>query len=323
MSAQEDGRASGEPVFMKELDAGEEQTVRSLGIGRSYKRGTAIWHEGQFGDRVLIIDTGCVKLSRFTDEGREVVLGVRGPGDVIGELAAIEPRSRTASAITVADVTALVIPPADFASFLRKHPNVTLLMLRIIASRLADADSKRVEISAQDTLARVAARILELAARFGEEDDDKISIELPLSQEELAAWTGCSRDSVVKALSSMRALGWIETGRRHMTVLDRGALQRRAAVRRPPRPFRCNSARQTLKAEYAAFGVREYRWNRASYGPRLRACRTATYMPFSELRTRPSCPWTGRGGSPRGTRPLSTRSGGPARRRSAQTWRRS
>jgi CRP-like cAMP-binding protein len=73
----------------------------------------------------------------------------------------------------------------------------------------------------------VAARILELSKRFGDDGETGVEIHLPISQEELAGWTGCSRDSVVKALQAMRSLGWIETGRRRITVLDRDALHRR------------------------------------------------------------------------------------------------
>jgi CRP-like cAMP-binding protein len=223
-------RALAEPVFMRELAADEQLALRSLGVNRRFPRGAAIWHEGQMGDRVLIIHDGWVKLSRFTDDGREVVLGIRGSGDLLGELAAIEARPRTASAIAIADVQATLVPQREFAAFLESHPAATLLMLRILAARLAEADSKQVEISAEDTLARVATRILELAERFGDEQDERISIAHPLSQEELAAWTGCSRDSVVKALGSMRALGWIETGRRHITVLDARSLRRRSSL---------------------------------------------------------------------------------------------
>ena len=77
-----------------------------------------------------------------------------------------------------------------------------------------------VEFAAQDSMSRVAARIVELSDGFGKPDGDAIRIDLPISQEELAGWTGCSRDSVVKALQAMRGLGWIETQRRRITVLD-------------------------------------------------------------------------------------------------------
>ena len=88
-------------------------------------------------------------------------------------------------------------------------------------------------------MGRVASRIVELSERFGAAaEGEDIRIDFPLTQEELAGWTACSRDSVVKALQSMRDLGWIETGRRRITVLDLDAVRRTAA--------------RTLSAEKAA-----------------------------------------------------------------------
>jgi CRP/FNR family transcriptional regulator, cyclic AMP receptor protein len=71
---------------------------------------------------------------------------------------------------------------------------------------------------------------VELADRFGSAGGGQIEIELPLSQEELASWTGASREAVSKALHTLRAAGVVETGRRHVTVLDVAGLRRRAGV---------------------------------------------------------------------------------------------
>ena len=75
---------------------------------------------------------------------------------------------------------------------------------------------------------RVARRLLELGERFGVPEEGRIEIELPLSQEELAAWTGSSREAVSKALQLLRSVGIVETGRKHVTLLDVDALRRRA-----------------------------------------------------------------------------------------------
>ena len=98
----------------------------------------------------------------------------------------------------------------------------------MISKRLRDADRKRAEFAAYDTVGRVASRLLELADRFGESQENGIRISLPLTQEELAGWTGSSREAVSKALSSLRSLGCIETKRRGITILDIGRLRKRA-----------------------------------------------------------------------------------------------
>jgi CRP-like cAMP-binding protein len=100
--------------------------------------------------------------------------------------------------------------------------------MKMLSRRLRDADRKRAEFAAQDSMGRVAARIVELAERFGAPAEAGVRIDLPISQEELAGWTGCSREAVSKALQAMRRVGWIETQRRSITALDLDALRRRA-----------------------------------------------------------------------------------------------
>jgi CRP/FNR family cyclic AMP-dependent transcriptional regulator len=220
---------SGEPVFLESLTPSESAALESRAVRRSYKRGQALFHEDGTPDRVVVLVAGFVKLSRLSDDGREVILAIRGPGDLLGEQSAIDGRPRSATATALDEVTALVLSSGDFLGLLEREPRTALVVLKILSSRLRESDVGRVELSLQDATARVAARILELSKRFGDDAEAGVEIHLPISQEELAGWTGCSRDSVVKALQAMRSLGWIETGRRRITVLELDALRRRTA----------------------------------------------------------------------------------------------
>jgi CRP/FNR family cyclic AMP-dependent transcriptional regulator len=220
--------AAGHRGFLGALEPETAGALSSHGIPRRFGRGTALFHERQMADRVMVVLSGTVKLSSVSEDGKEVLLALRGPGDLLGELGALDGRPRSANAIAVDDVEALVVPVADFRAFLEMHPRAALVIVEMLAKRLRDADRKRVEFAAQDSMSRVAARIVELSERFGEERDGAMRIDLPISQEELAGWTGCSRDSVVKALQAMRGLGWIDTERRQITVHDLDAVRRRA-----------------------------------------------------------------------------------------------
>jgi CRP/FNR family cyclic AMP-dependent transcriptional regulator len=216
-------------VFLAALSTEETGALRAPAVVRSFPRGTALFHERQAADRVLVVLQGCVKLSCVSDGGKEVVLAIRGPGDLLGELAAIDGEPRSATATALEPVEALSLSAGDFRSFLEAHPRVALALLAVLTRRLRDADRKRVEFAAEDTMTRVAARIVELSERFGDKVARGLEIDLPISQEELAGWTGCSRDSVVNALQAMRGLGWIETQRRQILVRDIDALRRHAA----------------------------------------------------------------------------------------------
>jgi CRP-like cAMP-binding protein len=132
--------------------------------------------------------------------------------------------------VALEPVETLVIPAGDFRALLLSHPGIAWRLLVMLSKRFRDADLKRVEFGASDTVGRVAARLVELGERYGEYRDGGIHIELPLSQDELGAWTGASRAGVAAALRTLRDLGWIETGRRRIVLLDSEALRARATI---------------------------------------------------------------------------------------------
>lgn len=215
-------------VFFDRLGSEEADELLSLGRRRTYPRGATIFNEGEISDRIVAVVSGQVKISYFTVDGREVVLAIRGAGDLLGELSAMDgqPLSATATAMDTVEVRVVLVD--QFKAFLEGHPRAAVALLEMVIQRLRDADRKRIEFAAHDSVGRVALRLVELARRFGESTDSGVKIDLPLSQEELAGWTGSSREAVSKALQHLRSRGWIETGRRSITITDIDALADRA-----------------------------------------------------------------------------------------------
>lgn len=224
MSAEE----TAEPTFASGLSPEELADLRRRGQPRHFRRGASLFNEGDRSGHVALITDGRVKVFSPTAEGKEILLAIRGPGDLLGDLSAIDREPRSATATAFEDVDAVIVSAEGFRDFLHSHPRITIGLLETLTRRLRDADRKRIEFAAFDSVGRVALRLVELAERFGEKDEDGIRIDLSLSQEELAGWTGASREAVSKALTSMRARGWIETRRRGITVLDLDALVRRS-----------------------------------------------------------------------------------------------
>jgi CRP-like cAMP-binding protein len=214
--------------FWSALPPADQSALLAAGATRQFARGRALLHQDQMPDAVMLLRSGQVKICRSTSTGREVVLAIRGPGELLGELAALDGQPRSASVVALEEVEAVVLSPHAFRSFLAGHPAASMALLGMLSRRLRDADTKRTGFSALTTLGRVAERLLELADRFGTEHDGYTRIELRISQEELAGWTGASLESVGRALATMRSLGWIETRRREIRVLDMAALRRAA-----------------------------------------------------------------------------------------------
>src|ERR1700752_1803798 len=146
--------ASPEPMFMTALTDADRQEIVSRGVVRQFRSGAALFHENQVADRVLVITQGFVKLSCFTDDGREIVLAIRGPGDILGELSVVGGGARSASATALEAVEALAVPAVDFAALMERSPHIAMAMLKTVMHRLRDADRKRVEFASKETMGR-------------------------------------------------------------------------------------------------------------------------------------------------------------------------
>jgi CRP-like cAMP-binding protein len=215
--------------FWDQLTVAEATALERVGRRRDFRRGSVLCRESDRSDWVVILRAGRVKVSVDTANGTEVVLAVRGPGALLGELSALDREPRSATLTAIEPVTALSVPVTEFERFLGAHGRVTLLLMRTLTGKLRDADRKRIEFGAHDTTGRVAARLVEMAERFGQPTDDGVKIALPFSQDELAGWTGASREAVSKALGVLRTSGWIRTSRMSVVVRDLDALRRRSA----------------------------------------------------------------------------------------------
>ncbi len=214
-------------TFLALLTEPEREALMSLGVRRSFPARSILMFKDEAADRVMLLLSGRVKVAQIGDDGREAMLSIRDPGDVLGELAFIDGQPRAATITALEHVDALVLPDRAFRSHLETTPRVAVALLEVVARRLREASAQRTQFAALDTLGRLAARLVELAERYGERTGEGVLVISPLTQEELAAWTGASRAGVAQALQTLRELRWIETDRRRIVVRDLDALRAR------------------------------------------------------------------------------------------------
>lgn len=201
-----------------------------LARGRRYRTGQSLLLAGDHTDHVLCITEGGAKISIDTRDGRQLLLGLRGPGDLLGELAAVDPQGSTRSATVVAlgPVAAVAMTGTEFRMFLDDRPRAALALTVLLARRLRQADRKRIEFGSLDTPRRVAHVLVEMAESYGRPAGGGIAIDLPLSQEEIAGLITASRESVARGLAGLRERELIATARRAIVVRDLEGLRRYA-----------------------------------------------------------------------------------------------
>ncbi len=213
--------------FLRQLDPPVADALVARIRRRIVPKSQFILRTGSAGADVVLILAGRVRIVIDGADGREVVLAILGPGELIGEMAALGGQRRSANAIALDDVEAGYLRAEELRSFLAEYPDAALALIRMLIGRLVEADRDRVDLATQDSVGRVSKRLLALAADHGQQADEGTQIGLTLTQEELASWTGATRETVSRALRLMRQLGWVTTDHRRITIHDADALRRR------------------------------------------------------------------------------------------------
>lgn len=218
------------PTFLESLTAVERDALLSAGHVRRWSLGEVLFREGDTAGSAIVIVSGLVKIHKRGRDGDELILSLCGPGDLLGEVTAVQGAARSADAVALEDVEAATVAVADLRALLARYPRVALVLLELALRRLRLADQHRLEFAAAESLPRVTSRLLELAERFGVAGPDgTLVVAMPISQEELASWAAASRESTARALRTLRELGLIETHRKRMVVLDADGLRQHAS----------------------------------------------------------------------------------------------
>jgi CRP-like cAMP-binding protein len=214
--------------FLAAVDGDERASLVRAGATRQFPAHTALFHSGDPSTHVVLLLDGWVKVSASSRSGYEALLAIRGPGDMLGELSALDGKPRSATVLTLVPVEASVLPRDRFLEFLRRQPGLAVTLLRYLADRLRDADSKRLEFGALSVMERLARHLLALADlhEASERDGrDGIVIDIPLSQRELAGSVGASREAVARVLRILRERHIVTTTRQHIVIVQPQVLQ--------------------------------------------------------------------------------------------------
>ena len=191
-------------------------------------RGHVFFHEGEQGDRMYIVVAGKVKIGAHSRRGQESMFTVRGPSDSFGELSVFDPGPRTSTATTLTDVCVAPIDGALIRAWIADHPGVAERLLRVLARRLRRTDDSLSDLIFTDVSGRLAKQLLQLAQRFGVQENGAMRVTHDLTQEELAHLVGSSRETVNKALSDFSQRGWIRLDGKSVVINESEHLARRA-----------------------------------------------------------------------------------------------
>ena len=210
-----------ETTLFSRLDDDQLDHIAAAGSVHSLQRGDVLFEEGAEPGEFYLVLSGRVAIAQESDDGRESLLAVLGAGELFGEMGFLDGYNRSAQARALEESRVLMVPYAELRRLYENDPSALWSAVQLLARRLRAMDRALSDTVFLDVMGRTAKRLLEMA---GDEDE----FEMPLTQEELAAMVGASRERVNKAIHAFVRLKWITHDHRHYRITNRKNLTLRA-----------------------------------------------------------------------------------------------
>ena len=193
---------------------------------RDFAAGVTLFHQDMPGMMLYMIETGCVRVFSMGRTGQELTFEIFGPREIFGELSILDGKHHSATAITVLPSVIWLMPKPALDELLHGQPASALAMIRILVKRIRSRAQYTEAMIFQDVQGRVAYALTNLAERFGVDSDLGLEIDIPLTQVDLGSIIGVTRESVNKALATLRTQEMVHLEGSRLFILNMAGLQK-------------------------------------------------------------------------------------------------
>lgn len=209
------------PLFRSLVEEEWEEIAPFL-HGHCYPKDSYLFFQGDQPDALYILWMGRVKLVRHTDHGRDVVLEVLGPNQLLGEMAVLDGRPYSATALTLEEVAVVAIARRDFYTILDRYPRVAHGVISELSRRLR-LTTELVRSLAVDRveqrIARTLLRLADLAGKSHHSGEEAVLIDMPLTRQDIAEMTGTTVETAIRVMSRFRKAGLVSSQRGRVIIL--------------------------------------------------------------------------------------------------------
>ena len=213
------------PLFSS-LNDEEIKAIFELSHTKKCGKDAIILLEDEEGDTLFIILNGKVKVTTFSEGGKEVIFSILNEGDFFGDMSLLDGKPRSATVISIEESELRLIRRFEFLKLIEKHPRIGLVLLEELTSRLRKADERIESLAILDVTGRIAGILLQLADERGEETSDGVLIRARPTHQELGNMVGTTRETVTRVLKQLENKRYINMAGKDLTIIERGKFKR-------------------------------------------------------------------------------------------------
>ena len=211
---------------LKALNKDELLKMANCKTSYTIKKGEPIFEEGESVNGIYCIKDGVCKLSKLSANGKDQIVKLVKPGELLGQRSMISDEPANLSAVALEDMEVCFIPKSEVLGFLNNNNQFSMNMMKTICGDLKDADDHMVSMAQKTVKERLAETLLYLEDTFGKNEDGSLHIQL--SREELAGMIGTATESCIRLLSEFNKTGLINITGKKIVILDKNKLKRMA-----------------------------------------------------------------------------------------------
>ena len=207
------------PIFTALSDS-DLNRIASKMVSRDYEKGQMILLEESTGETFFIMTSGTVKVTRLSDDGREVILALLGESDFFGEMSLLDGEGRSANIVANEDAEVMTLSRRDFLEYLETYPKIAIALLEELAVRIRKSDQQIESLSLSDSEQRIGITLIRLAEESGTIKRGDVTVQNLPYQQDIANMAGTSRETVSRTLKLLEDKKLVKRNGSDITIFN-------------------------------------------------------------------------------------------------------
>ena len=207
------------PIFTALSDS-DLNRIASKMVSRDYEKGQMILLEESTGETFFIITSGTVKVTRLSDDGREVILALLGESDFFGEMSLLDGEGRSANIVANEGAEVMTLARRDFLEYLETYPKIAIALLEELAVRIRKSDQQIESLSLSDSEQRIGITLIRLAEESGTIKRGDVTVQNLPYQQDIANMAGTSRETVSRTLKLLEDKKLVKRNGSDITIFN-------------------------------------------------------------------------------------------------------